>query len=483
MLELIRIYFFSIRRNPVFEDKIIIKTLTFIGLIYFLVCLVFMGFYLDQILLLIDSKTSPIDIFSRFFLFIFVVDIILKFFVKSNGQIDIFPFLTLPVPRKKIYRLLFVKELFSKWNFIWVVLLTPFFFNTMYHANGFSSVLLLVLSIYFISVSISFVIRYTDVLSNWKSFTYNSIPLLLTVIAGCLAYYVAVASRLLVNINWIFSQHRFWVFIALIILFLCLFFIFQKFCRQELYVQLTGKKKSILSLNFGLFNKYGLRGEIIKLCLKEFLRSALKRNILLSFFFFIYGFFVLNPIHEHYFIRCIFATVPSILFGFTLAQLSFSIESTFFDKLMSSPKKIPYSILQTKYAICVLFSLFYMSIYSLVFFGKIPLLFWISIFFFECGFLFFIFQNVVYNKQRIDLFAVPKFSNSSIIDFLTTGSMFVLLGIAYLIYRLTSETITEYFMLTTGIIIMASSPFWLRNIYKRFLVRKYQNMEGFRIIL
>ena len=480
MLELIHIYYLSIRRSSLFEAKLANKVLTFFGIIYLSICLVFIGFFLDRFLSLIEPEFIPIDTFSRFFLFIFAIDIILKFFMKSYKQIDIFPYLTLPISRKKIYTLLFIKELLSKWNFIWVIVLTPFFFKTMYPANGLVSVLLLIFSAYFISVVISFFNRYMDVLSIWKSFLYTFSPLILSLFIGCVAYYIATTSQLLININWVFSQCKSWVFIGLIVLFSSLFIIFQKSCKRELYIQVTGKNKSILSFNFKWLDSFGLMGEIMKLCLKEVMRSPLKRNLLLSLLFFIYGLFIFNFRQGHFFIRCILTMAPTILLGSTLGQLSFGLESTFFDKLMSSPKNIPYLIIQAKYAICVLFSLFCTIIYSLVYINKIPLLFWISIFFYGCSFLFFIFQNVAYNKQRIDLFAIPKFPKSTVYDFLTIGIMIVLQGVIYLIYWLTSETTVEYFMLITGIVNMKISPLWLKNIYKRFLIRRYPAMYNFR---
>jgi len=169
------------------------------------------------------------------------------------------------------------------------------------------------------------------------------------------------------------------------------------------------------------------------------------------------------------------------MFGTALGTFTYSAESTFFDKLMSYPKNIPYLILRTKYTICVLFSIFSAVVYSCIFFHKIPVLHWLSIFFYGCSSLFFIFQMAAYKKQRIDIFAIPKFQfNNTIYDFLSMGSLIISWGVLYVIYRFTSENITEYFMLFIGILCMATSPLWLRNIYKRFLIRKYQSMDIFR---
>jgi len=478
---LIHIYLLSIRRHSLFEATLASRIINFLGIGYLFITFVFIGFFLNAIFLQIESDVAPIDTFSRYFLFIFVADVLSKFFIKSYKSIDVFPYLTLPIPRKKIYVLLFIKELSSGWNFIWVVFLTPFFMTV--YLKSWANALLLIFSVYLICVAISLIIRYMDVLSTWKNFLYTFVPLLLAIFIGCIAYYIAIAPNLLINLNLIFSQYKLWVFIGLSILFLCMFLIFMKSCKRELYVQLTGKQKSTFSLSFSWLNNFGVNGEIMKLCLKESMRSQLKRNILISFFFLIYALFcMLYSKQEHYFLQTILAIGPIMLFGFTLGGFSFVAESTFFDKLMSLPRNIPYLILQTKYIISLLFAAFCTLIYSLVFINKISFLYWISIFFYSTIFLFFSFQAVVYNKQRIDIFAIPKLPNSTIHSFWGAVSVFFLQGMIYLLKEFTSEIIANWIMLITGVLVTGASLFWIKKIYKRFLIRKYQNMDGFRNI-
>jgi len=183
----------------------------------------------------IEPGMDPIDTFSYFFLFLFVVDIILKFLFKSQKQVDVLPYLTLPISRKKIYILLFFKELLSGWNFIWVVFLTPFFIKTVYPSNGLTSALLLIFSVYIASLIISSVIRYINILFAWKSVYYTFLSVFLVVCVGYIAYYVAVAPQLLIDINEIFSQYKIAVFTGFLFLFLCLFVVFLKSCRYEIY--------------------------------------------------------------------------------------------------------------------------------------------------------------------------------------------------------------------------------------------------------
>ena len=136
MVELIRIYFLSMWRNPLYDDLLAAKIINLIVFSFLFTGSFIFGLFLDKIFLIIEPNFAPIDTFSFFFLYLFVADIILKFFVKSYKQADILPYLTLPISRKKIYILLFIKELFSKWNFIWVAILLFFCLYLLYIASN-----------------------------------------------------------------------------------------------------------------------------------------------------------------------------------------------------------------------------------------------------------------------------------------------------------------------------------------------------------
>ena len=484
MSNLIRNYWLSLKRNPLFEDMLIVNIFTLLVFSFSYITLFIFGFFLDKALEAIEPEMSPINTFSCFFLFLFVADIILKFLFKSYKQIDVLPYLTLPIPRKKIYTLLFAKELSSGWNFIWVVLLTPFFFKTVYPVNGLASTLLLIFSVYMISLTISLVIRIINILSFWKSFLYNFLPLFLTVCVGFIAYYVAVSPNFVIDINWISSQRKMATLSSSIFLFACVFVVFLKFCRQEIYSLLTGKKKIMITFSFNCFNSIlGIKGEIINLCLREIVRSQLKRMVLYVILLFIACLYLLNDGWGNFLVQCFMALLPVIILGRIYGENTFNIESTFFDKLMVSPANPPYLVLRTKYAICVIHAAIHTIISIIVCINRVSVLFWISTFFFGCGVvLFFIFQNAVYNNRRIDILDPPRnFSELTLHSLILI--MLIALSIGFIIITiegLTSEVTAEYIMLITGATGMATSPFWLKNIYHRFLARKYLTMENFR---
>ena len=455
---------------------------SFIFFVYIYINLFSFGLFLDSVFLAMKPDMRPIDTFSIFCLYLFVVDMIIKLLFKSTEKTDILPYLTIPIPRKKIYNMLLITEMLSGWNLIWVVLLIPFFVNTVYVVNGFASTFLLILSTYIVSLSISFIVRYIKVLLVGKSIWFVFIPILLIVCFGCVAYYVSTESRLIINIDLIFSQHKLKVVIGLFSFFLCFFFLFLKSCRREFYSFINNKKRIAFIIDFSR-NSFGIKGEIMQLCLREIVRSKLKLTVLWVFILLISSLYLLNKDLGYFPTRCLIALFSPILLGRIYGENTFNIESSFFDKLMVLPQNTTYLILKTKYVFCVIHAAINTVISMLVCKNSTSLLFWASSFFYGCGIaLFFLFQNAVYNKQRKDLLESSfKFSNLSetliiqMVLFAIPTSVIIII-----IEKLTSETTALYVLLITGIVGFVASPFWLKNICKRFMARKYKMMDYFR---
>jgi len=284
-----------------------------------------------------------------------------------------------------------------------------------------------------------------------------------------------------VVVNLLNANYKIEAFIVILLLFSSLYIIFIKYSKHEIYTQLTGRNKSISSNEFKWFNYFGVNGEIFKLCLKEITRSQLKRNVFILLLFLLLLIFTKDEVQ---FNRLLFSIIPMLMVGSAFGEFTFIAESMLFDKLMTLPINIPYLILKIKYLVCLfIFGIF--AILLIIFtFNKISILFWTSIFFFGGGpMLFFFFQNAVYNKHRMDMLgSLRKVSSVNLHSLISMGCILSIFGIIRIIAWLSSETTALYFMLILGIAFTLTSPLWLRNIYNRFLKRKYQNMNGFRNI-
>jgi hypothetical protein len=118
-----------------------------------------------------------------------------------------------------------------------------------------------------------------------------------------------------------------------------------------------------------------------------------------------------------------------------------------------------------------------------VFEGKYTLLMLLAYMLLTSGFLHFvIFQLAVYNKQTIPLqqkvTAKGNFENGMqlFIELFALIGPIIITGIGYLLVGLTR---TYIFMCVIGLAFIVTHPLWIRNIYKRMMLRRYENIDGF----
>jgi hypothetical protein len=172
------------------------------------------------------------------------------------------------------------------------------------------------------------------------------------------------------------------------------------------------------------------------------------------------------------------------LMGIIMGQYIFTAESSFFDGLMSR-KLSMHELLKSKYLLYSAYSLLVTLLLLIpAFQGKISVLLLISLFFYSVGPIYFlIFQNAVYNKTYFDLFDKGMMNwkgQSGNMVVITMITMFLPVIFVLIVHGIFGETIACLFMLIVGMAFTFTSHYWLKGIYKRFLKRKYKNMEGFR---
>ena len=94
----------------------------------------------------------------------------------------------------------------------------------------------------------------------------------------------------------------------------------------------------------------------------------------------------------------------------------------------------------------------------------------------------FLFQLAVYNSTTIHLNEkmTKGGQNSKYQIIVSLVALFVPMGIMYLLVTLLGTNIGSLVMIAIGAVGAALHPLWLKNIYSRFMKRRYENMAGFR---
>ena len=277
-------------------------------------------------------------------------------------------------------------------------------------------------------------------------------------------------------------------FVGTLVAIIILWFINRKMMAGLVYDELNKVEDTKVNASeYKFFEKYGEVGEYMRLELKMLLRNKVCKNslrmviIVVVAFSLILGF---TDIYDGTGMKNFITVYNFAIFGILFLLQIMSYEGNYIDGLMSRKESI-YSLLRAKYmlySIGILLPLI-LSIPAMVM-GKIEVLTAFSWAIFTIGFIYFcLFQMAVYNTKTVPL-------NVKLAGRQNTGTglqnliSFATFGIPLLLYAVLKmtigETATAWMLLAIGLVFILTSRFWLKNVYDRFMKRRYKNMEGFR---
>lgn len=237
---------------------------------------------------------------------------------------------------------------------------------------------------------------------------------------------------------------------------------------------------------FSFLERYGQTGEYLKLELKSIFRNKVVRaRVLMSL-----GLIVMlslliayTDMYDGKMILNFWCYYCFAIYGMTALVKVMGPEGNYIDLLMVHEENI-LSLLKAKYyfhvAILVVPLLLMLPA---VIAGKFSILMMVAYMLLSSGVLYCVlFQLAVYNKQTIPLNAklIGKNNVESgfqlVIEMLAMFAPLVLVAIMILLF----EESTAYIVLAVlGLLFTLAHPWWLRHVYRRMMLRKYDNLEGF----
>jgi len=284
------------------------------------------------------------------------------------------------------------------------------------------------------------------------------------------------------------------IWFGLIALLITFWIINRKQMRSDIYRELQGEKvnkiRSFSKLSF--LGQFGEIGEFIQLEIRLILRAKRLKKIWITLVYFLFMFVLFlykskNSLlsETQPFTAILFGIMVVDFLGIGLGPYIFPAESSFFDGLMTRKSSI-YIMLKAKYFLYSFFAMFMTFLLLIpVFQGKLSLLFLIANFFYVIGPIYFtIFWGSVYNKTYFDIFSSGWMNwqgQSGSMMIISMITLFVPIALVYMIFSFLGKDVGYWFMLITGIAFTLTSQHWLHWTYNRFMKRRHQNMEGFRV--
>ena len=260
--------------------------------------------------------------------------------------------------------------------------------------------------------------------------------------------------------------------------------------KQVVYKELSKtevvkKLKKVAEYKF--LDRFGEVGEYMRLEIKLLTRNKVPRSQFFLGLSIMLCFSVLlafTNVYDGDFMRYFICVYNFAILGVLVLSQTMSYEGNYLDGLMSRKESI-LNLLRAKYYVqCTLLLLPFIIMIIPIVKGKLTLLSALSCFFLTCGFTFWVLmQLAVFNKLTLNLNTKLTGKNSGGTIF---QSMIIMAGffgpilVIRLFSALFSESTSLLIILIVGLTFTLSHPLWMRNIYKRFMKRRYENMEGFR---
>lgn len=478
------------KRHPMYEKNRFGKLITKIMGLFWIGYLIFFGVSIPMILKESLPNMEPYHLLNSGLFIIWGIDFLSRFPFQKTPTQEIKPYLLLPIKKKQLLDFLLLRSGSSLYNMLWLF----FFIPTSIVGNvvlyfGFWGMFTYCLGIYLTMICNNYWFLLCRTLMRERIW-WGALPL---------AFYAGLAVLLFVfdvRIDYFtrdlgegFIEGNFLMFLGTIALIALLWFINRALMSKVIYTEVNkieDTKVATIS-EYKVFEQYGEVGEYMRLELKLLLRNKRCRSSIRSIGILVVvlsGMLSFGKMYDDFFMSNFIGIYSFTAFGTVLLTQIMSFEGNYLDGLMTRKESI-YSVLRAKYMLYSLGNLIPLALMiPAIVMGKLTVLTVLAYLFFAIGpIYFFLFQLAVYNTHTTKLnenVSARQQGNNAFQTLFSVCGIGLPLLILYLSNMFLSEQATLWFMLCIGLLFTLTSQWWLRNIYNRFMKRRYKNMEGFR---
>lgn len=338
-------------RNPQFGANLVMKILMVFGIIYFSLIFLAMPFIFYK-LSTKEFGIEPLMLFSRFFIYYWALDLVVRYFVQQMPTQNIKPFLTQNITKTKLVNYTIFKTFFSIFNWLNLFFLLPFAGLLIFDA-GLSpvNVLMFVLGIMFVFYFNNFL----NILLNGKDAVLFAVAAIIIVL-GALEYYGFIhLTEVSEKIFYSFYETP-GVFIIPVLLTGIAAYFAHRNIRNNFYLDkgLELKKAEGKTENIEFLNRFGVTGTFINNDVRLLKRSKAARSaLLMSIAFLFYGLLLFNGAYKSDFMQLFAAIFVTGGFMMMFGQRVPAWDSSYYPLMMT--QKVPYKqYLEAKWSLIVL---------------------------------------------------------------------------------------------------------------------------------
>lgn len=477
------------KRHPSFEQNRFAKFFIYFGILFWTAYLIFLGTMLSFMFEGLFPNMEPYHIMNKGLIYVLILDFLSRFALQKTPTQEMKPYLLLPIKKKQLLNAYLIQTGLRGYNFFWLFFFIPFAFITLFRFYGFTGVLLYGIGIWLLMVFNCYWYLLCRILINEKIY-FISLPVLVYGLLGVAEFtFNHPVSTFTMNLGEGFMQGNLLAFAGTILAILIMALIVRKVQSHYIYSELAKVKDTKVKhiSEYKFLERFGEIGEYLRLELKLIFRNkrgkiAFSTGCLAILMFSSVLSFDTDMYTSVSGQSFVLAYCYAIL-GLMLTQIM-SFEGNYLDGLMSRKESI-YNLLRAKYYFYSLMALLpFLLLLPAVFMGKITLLASVAYLFLAIGPVYcMLFQLAVYNKKTISLNESINGKNnggSFYQNLLSLTAFFLPMAINAILSPFLGVETTQWIFIGMGVTLMITSPYWIKNVYKRFMKRRYENMEGFR---
>lgn len=441
-----------------------------------------------------EKHASAVEFICVALPIIITIDFFMRFIAQQTPAQIIRPYSLLPIPIQACINGFIYSSLLSWGNFMWLFLFVPYIIMSVLFGYGFLTSLLLCIFLLIVVLANSQWYAIVRTLTNGNAL-YWAVPIV---------FFASLYSPLFLGSEAGVSQfadiygvvgdsierHSPLPLLITSAAFVGIIYankrVQRKFVKQELlHTEKTGEKRVS---SFSFLNRFGETGMFLKLEIKTIIRNKNPRKTFITSILGTIGLsavITFTDVYDSASMTNFWAFYNFVIFGSIILVRGLGNEGNFIDGLMVR-REMVLTILHAKYIFySVLTIIPFLLMLPMVIMGKWSLFMLVSYAIFSIGFQYFILlQMVIYARQTIPL--NEKFISKGGIEnnYIPLVAQMITLIVPNVMARsvqlMFGETVTNVFMAIVGITFIATSKIWLRNIYNRFMKKRYVCLEHFR---
>lgn len=489
LLETYRNQRLAAKRSPLYERNRFAKFLISFGVLFWIAYLIYLGTALYFILQEEMPNMEPYHVLNGTLVLFLILDFFLRFLLRTPVQ-EVKPYLLLPVSRKRVLDAFLIQAAFSRFNLIWLSLFIPFAWLSVRLFYGWTGIAGYAAGIWLLMVFNGYCSMLIRTLARQRfAYVLLAVPLYGLMLLVSFMQPDGQDGSFFMNLGEGYIEGNLWAFAGTIAAIICMAGVNRNIQGRLVYRELARAEDNRIKhvSDYGFLERYGIIGEYMRLELKLIFRNKTPRSNFWSYFILMALFAAAlsgNAYGSNSYMGYFICLYCYCIFGLMTLSRIMSYEGNYMDGLMVYKETLYHLLLAKYYLQCIFLAIPGLAMILPVVQGTITWLVSLSYLFFTMGPVFaLIMQLAVYNDKTAPLNG-GIMSKSQV----NTTWQAVITALSFagplLMHRMLTlflpETAACLTLLAVGLLTVATHRLWIKNIYRRFMKRRYDNMEGFR---